>query len=229
MFAWIAGVVTRALEWTRIVWPSGSDLATALVPTVVPPPSRLSMRMVWPTWADTCSNTVRGTMSVALPGAYGTITRTVFVGQVCAHAGAASASAEQAIAISRASVLIDVLRDSSSPIRPTHERPAQETALFEAGQLATIVVRHAAVERIHLEAALEIPAALGRAAAPAGIAGEDCRRPLRQCAQRERHAIGRRRSVPRPVPVGSRRRRHSGQRDRQAEIDRLHAGERGHW
>src|SRR2546426_715810 len=104
MFAWIAGVVTRALEWTRIVWPSGSDLATALVPTVVPPPGRLSMRMVWPTWADTCSNTVRGTMSVALPGAYGTITRTVFVGQGCAHAGAASASAEQAIAISRASV-----------------------------------------------------------------------------------------------------------------------------
>ena len=52
-----------------MVWPSGSALAAALVPTVVPPPSLLSTTMLWPTWADTASKTVRGTRSVALPAA----------------------------------------------------------------------------------------------------------------------------------------------------------------
>ena len=79
---WIAGAVTSALEWTRIVWPSGSALATALTPIAPPPPGRFSMMKVWPTLAETCSNTVRGSRSVALPGENGTMTWTLFVGQV---------------------------------------------------------------------------------------------------------------------------------------------------
>ena len=90
MLAWIAGVVTMPLEWTRIVWPSGSALATVMVPMVVPPPGRFSMTIVWPVCAATCSNTVRGTRSVALPAPNGTMTRTGLVGQVCAAAGSAS-------------------------------------------------------------------------------------------------------------------------------------------
>src|SRR5258708_32971439 len=81
---WIAGAVTSALEWTRIVWPSGSALATAPTPMAPPPPGRFSMMMVWPTFAATCSNTVRGSRSVALPGANGTTTWTRLVGQILA-------------------------------------------------------------------------------------------------------------------------------------------------
>src|ERR1700746_1507650 len=81
---WIAGAVTRALEWTRIVWPSGSALATAPTPMAPPPPGRFSMMMGCPTLAATCSNTVRGSRSVALPGANGTTTWTRLVGQILA-------------------------------------------------------------------------------------------------------------------------------------------------
>src|SRR5262245_8576896 len=48
------------------------------------------MTIDWPTCADTCSNTVRGTMSVALPAANGTITRIGRVGHDCARATNAS-------------------------------------------------------------------------------------------------------------------------------------------
>src|SRR5215831_15487324 len=81
---WIAGAVTSALEWTRIVWPSGSAFATAPTPMAPPPPGRFSMMMAWPTLAATCSNTVRGSRSVALPGANGTTTWTRLVGQILA-------------------------------------------------------------------------------------------------------------------------------------------------
>src|ERR1700747_729039 len=81
---WIAGAVTSALEWTRIVWPSGSALATAPTPMAPPPPGRFSMMMACPTLAATCSNTVRGSRSVALPGANGTTTWTRLVGQILA-------------------------------------------------------------------------------------------------------------------------------------------------
>src|SRR5258708_29794189 len=81
---WIAGAVTSALEWTRIVWPSGSALATAPTPMAPPPPGRFSMMMACPTLAATCSNTVRGSRSVALPVANGTTTWTRLVGQILA-------------------------------------------------------------------------------------------------------------------------------------------------
>ena len=48
------------------------------------PPGRFSMMMVWPTLAATCSNTVRGSRSVALPGANGTTTWTRLLGQTLA-------------------------------------------------------------------------------------------------------------------------------------------------
>jgi hypothetical protein len=41
---WIAGAVTSALEWTRMVWPSASALAAALTPMAPPPPGRFSMK-----------------------------------------------------------------------------------------------------------------------------------------------------------------------------------------
>src|SRR5262249_5149316 len=90
---WIAGAVTSALEWTRIVWPSGSALATALTPIAPPPPGLLPMMMGCPTLAETSSNTVRGKRSVALPGENGTITCPRLVGHACACAGVAAATA----------------------------------------------------------------------------------------------------------------------------------------
>jgi hypothetical protein len=47
-------------------------------------------RVGWPTFADTCSNTVRGKRSVALPGENGTMTWTRLFGQLCAASGAAA-------------------------------------------------------------------------------------------------------------------------------------------
>jgi hypothetical protein len=55
--------------------------------------------MFWPTCFDTCSNTVRGTRSVALPAENGTITRIDFVGHSWATAGAVNNIAEHAAAI----------------------------------------------------------------------------------------------------------------------------------
>jgi hypothetical protein len=48
-----------------------------------PAPGRFSTMMGWPTFAATCSNTVRGKRSVALPGANGTTTVTRLVGHDC--------------------------------------------------------------------------------------------------------------------------------------------------
>src|SRR5437660_10512644 len=81
---WIAGAVTKAFECTNTVLPSASALATALTPMAPPPPGRFSMMMGCPTLAATCSNTVRGSRSVALPGANGTTTWTRLVGQILA-------------------------------------------------------------------------------------------------------------------------------------------------
>src|SRR5215208_2283400 len=194
----MAGVVTIALEWTRSVWPSGSALATALVPIVVPPPGRLSMRKVWPSWADTCSNTVRGTMSVALPGAYGTITRTGLVGQVSAPARTLMVSTGNAhrATISRPSFFICPLRpwlSASSVIRPAHQRTTQRAALLETEELALMVAAETRVEPVVAETALERPSAFGGAAAPARCRRVHGCRASRQRAQRQRQPVRRRR------------------------------------
>src|SRR5262249_9149738 len=78
---WIAGAVTSPFECTSTVLPSGSALATALTPIAPPPPGRFSTMMGCPDFAATCSNTVRGRVSVALPGAKGPTTVTRLFGQ----------------------------------------------------------------------------------------------------------------------------------------------------
>src|SRR5262249_61801795 len=133
---WIAGAVTSALEWTRIVWPSGAALATALTPMAPPPPGRFSTIMVCPTSAATCSNMVRGSRSVALPAANGTMTWTRLVGQTLAAdvcgAGVSAASgpiivhadAVAAIAASAADLhAFHLCTLSSSRAAPSHATP----------------------------------------------------------------------------------------------------------
>src|SRR5215831_7264140 len=132
---WIAGAVTSALEWTRIVWPSGSALATAPTPMAPPPPGRFSMMMACPTLAATCSNMVRGSRSVALPGANGTTTWTRLVGQtlaadVCVEVSAVSgpiivhADAVAAITASAADLhAFHLCTLSSSCPAPRHATP----------------------------------------------------------------------------------------------------------
>jgi hypothetical protein len=53
---------------------------TASVPMLVPPPGRFSMTNGWPSRSDSHCPIRRATMSVAPPGASGTITRTGRVG-----------------------------------------------------------------------------------------------------------------------------------------------------
>src|SRR5882757_8640477 len=91
-FGCTAGAMVSALEWTRMVYPSGSALATAEAPMVPPPPVRFSTTTVCPICAETRSKTTRGMTSVALPADSGTITLIgCRVGQTCAWAGAAAA------------------------------------------------------------------------------------------------------------------------------------------
>ena len=53
---------------------------------VPPAPVRFSTTMVCPSCCESCSNTMRGMMSVELPAAKGTTARSGFVGQLCAPA-----------------------------------------------------------------------------------------------------------------------------------------------
>jgi len=67
-------------------------LAAAAIPIVPPAPMRFSMTIGWPSCFCTSAKTVRGMMSVALPGVNGTIARIGRVGQ-----SSASDDAQQAI------------------------------------------------------------------------------------------------------------------------------------
>ena len=69
-----------------MVCPSGSALATAPTPSVPPAPTRFSTTIGWPNCAESCSATVRATMSVPLPAVKGMMIRIGFDGQVCAAA-----------------------------------------------------------------------------------------------------------------------------------------------
>ena len=71
-----------------MVCPSGSALATAPTPSVPPAPTRFSTTIGWPSCAESCSATVRATMSVPLPAVNGMMIRIGFDGQVCAVAPA---------------------------------------------------------------------------------------------------------------------------------------------
>src|SRR5215467_4853169 len=63
-------------------------------PPIVPPaPDRFSIIIDWPSLPDSCSNTVCGTMSEALPAVNGTIARIGSVGHVCPNAEAFTAMA----------------------------------------------------------------------------------------------------------------------------------------
>jgi hypothetical protein len=74
-------------------YPSGSDLATAAAPIVPPAPDFFSTIIDWPSSPDSCSNTVRGTMSEALPAVNGPIARIGFVGHVRPNAEAFATTA----------------------------------------------------------------------------------------------------------------------------------------
>src|SRR5258705_14013851 len=50
-------------------------------------PVRFSTTIDWPIWAATCSSTILGTMSTALPAVSGTTARMVLAGHCCAMAG----------------------------------------------------------------------------------------------------------------------------------------------
>jgi hypothetical protein len=83
------------------------------------------------------------------------------------------------------------MTQEKSPARHADERSAAQAALAEAGKLARIVVREAAVERADPETGLEMAAAVRRASAPAWAGGQYRGRMVRERAQRQRHAMGR--------------------------------------
>jgi len=56
-------------------------------PVVPPAPGRLSMTIGCPICADTCSSTMRPTMSLAFPALKGTMAVMVRTGKACARAG----------------------------------------------------------------------------------------------------------------------------------------------
>src|SRR5262245_799725 len=91
-----------------MVCPSGSALATALTPMAPPPPGRFSIMMGCPTFADTCSNTVRGRRSMALPGENGTMIWTRLLGQVCAASGAAAIAANAPASVTIVAIEADL-------------------------------------------------------------------------------------------------------------------------
>jgi hypothetical protein len=70
----VDGVTVCEEECTRMVYPSGSDFATAADAMVPLAPTRFSGTTVCPTWRPTSSITMRAMMSVALPTPKGMIT-----------------------------------------------------------------------------------------------------------------------------------------------------------
>ena len=77
------------------MWPLGCALPTAVTPMVPPAPGRFSTTIGWLTCFDTCSSTIRPTMSLAAPAANGTIAWIVRSGQggdACAAAACGSAN-----------------------------------------------------------------------------------------------------------------------------------------
>src|SRR5262245_22417629 len=77
----------------KMVWPSGSELATAAAAMLVPAPGLFSITTCWPQIRDSRSAVMRATVSVDPPGAYGTTMRTGRAGQSCASAGRLTAVA----------------------------------------------------------------------------------------------------------------------------------------
>ena len=75
-----------------MVVPSGSAFATRSVPMLPLAPGRFSITTGWPSIGCRLSATTRPTMSGVEPGPNGTISRSGFVGQSCAAAGAIAAS-----------------------------------------------------------------------------------------------------------------------------------------
>src|SRR5262245_32478654 len=70
----------------RIVYPSGSDRATASAPILLPAPPRFSITTCWPQISDSFAATIRPTPSVPPPGGNGTTRRTTREGQAWASA-----------------------------------------------------------------------------------------------------------------------------------------------
>src|SRR6185295_15070408 len=68
-----------------MVWPSGAARAAWPTPMVPPAPGRLSMMIGWPSCLESCSNTMRAVMSLALPAANGMMAVIGRVGQDCAE------------------------------------------------------------------------------------------------------------------------------------------------
>ena len=64
-----AAMAIIAAGVSRMVWPSGFDLATISVPMMVPPPGLFSTITGWPSRAASFSETMRAEVSVDPPGA----------------------------------------------------------------------------------------------------------------------------------------------------------------
>ena len=66
-------MVKGPLDAARMVYPSGSDLATESVPMEPPAPALFSITTDWPKILDISCATTRPAKSVACPGGQGTI------------------------------------------------------------------------------------------------------------------------------------------------------------
>src|SRR3954465_3984001 len=84
------------IEPTRIVWPSGSDLATNSAAIAPFAPGLFSTTAGWPSTSWNFAPIARPTMSEEPPATNGMTMCTGLVGQACACAPNASAAAKQA-------------------------------------------------------------------------------------------------------------------------------------
>src|SRR5215510_13934211 len=127
-------------ECTRIVYPSGSALATDAAPMVPPAPVRFSTTTAWPSRAASWSETVRAMMSMALPAVTGTITRSGLLGQACACASCVGAPVEPSNKANMASARHHMDRLPVAGVLAHTRRTIAHTARERAMRLALIVV-----------------------------------------------------------------------------------------
>ena len=83
-FGRTAGLMTKLAAFTRRVWPSAGDFATASVPTTVPAPGRLATSSGLPQRSAKGSASTRARKSALPPGGKGTTTVTGLAGKPCA-------------------------------------------------------------------------------------------------------------------------------------------------
>ena len=151
-FCPIAGLISRELVPTSMVWPSAGAFATAAVATIVPAPGRFSITTDWPPQrADRRSARMRATTSVGPPAANGT---TSFTGRDGNSAAVCAAAAATEVASRRTGAMtlnVFIICFSSVPAHSSSGRrvgKAQNRCARGVARLAHAILDSALDERV---------------------------------------------------------------------------------